>query len=129
MKGWFGWQTTSAGDLSGHLRDAGEQRGDTATGALLRTRTLKSGTARGVNDLLAVFTYTSGNVTREESYGGNVQALGTGELCGLALPANQYRIDHGWQYGVRSYSQYVNAAGAALSFKNLDSDVDLNTGL
>jgi YD repeat-containing protein len=102
---------------------------DTTTGALLRTRALKTGTARGVNDLVTAFTYTSGNVTREESYGGDVQALLTTELCGLALPANQYRIDHGWQYGARNSSQYVNAAGVALSFKSLNTDIDPDTGL
>lgn len=102
---------------------------DTTTGALLRTRALQTGTLRDDNDLLSVFTYTSGNVTKEEFYGGDVQALGTGELCSLALPASQYRIDHGWQYGARSTSQYHDAAGVALSFKSLDADVDLNTGL
>ncbi|MFL6198334.1 MAG: hypothetical protein ACJ76J_04085, partial [Thermoanaerobaculia bacterium] len=55
---------------------------DTATGALLRSRVLKTGTARGINDLVTAFTYTSGNLIREESYGGDVQSLGTGELCG-----------------------------------------------
>jgi len=83
---------------------------DANTGALLRTRALKTGTNRGANDVISVLTYTAGNVTREESYGGDVDTVGTGALCGLALPANQYRIDHGWQYGVRSSSQYVNAA-------------------
>jgi RHS repeat-associated protein len=102
---------------------------DTATGALLRTRALKTGTARGVNDLVTAFTYTSGNVTQEESYGGDVQALLTTELCGLVLPANQYRIDHGWQYGVRNSSQYVNAAGVALSFQSLNTTIDSDTGL
>ena len=92
-------------------------------------RVLKTGTSRGASDLLSVFTYTSGNVTREEPYGGDVQALATGALCGLALPASQYRIDHGWQYGVRNLSQYVDAAGQTLSFKSLDVDADLNTGL
>src|SRR5262245_16690757 len=102
---------------------------DTTTGALLRTRTLKTGTSRGGNDLVTAFTYTGGNLTREEYYGGDVQALATGALCSLALPASQYRIDHIWQYGVGSSSQYFDAAGVALSFKSLDTDIDLNTGL
>jgi len=102
---------------------------DTTTGALLRTRVLKTGTTRGANDVVTAFTYTSGNLTREEHYGGDVQTLATGALCSLALPANQYRIDHGWQYGVRNTSQYFNAAGTALSFKSLDTDIDADTGL
>ncbi len=102
---------------------------DAATGFLQRTRTLKTGTARGANDLVAVFTSTGGNLTREEYYGGDQQTLGTGELCSLALPANQYRIDHTWQYGVGNLSQYYDASGAALSFKSLDTDIDLSSGL
>ncbi|HWM95039.1 MAG TPA: RHS repeat-associated core domain-containing protein [Thermoanaerobaculia bacterium] len=102
---------------------------DANTGALQRTRTLKTGSTRGTNDVVSVFTHSSGNVIREDSYGGDVQALGTGELCNLALPANQYRIDHVWQYGVRSSSQYFDAAGVALSFKSLDTDIDPGTGL
>ena len=102
---------------------------DATTGALLRTRTLKTGVTRGVNDVVNVLTYSSGNLTREESYGGDTQSLGTGALCSLTLPANQYRMDHGWQYGVRNTSQYVDAAGTPLSFKSLDTDIDPNTGL
>ncbi len=102
---------------------------DAATGFLQRTRTLKTGTTRGANDLVAVFTPTGGNLTREEYYGGDQQTLGTGELCSLSLPANQYRIDHTWQYGVGNLSQYYDAAGSALSFKSLDTDIDLSSGL
>ena len=102
---------------------------DTATGALLRTRTLKTGTSRGVNDVVTAFTYTSGNVTREESYGGDVQALTTGDLCGLALPANQYRIDHGWQYGVRNSSQYFECRGRGALVQEPGHRHRLNTGL
>jgi hypothetical protein len=70
-----------------------------------------------------------GNLTKEEYFGGDQQTLGTGELCSLALPANQYRIDHTWQYGAGNLSQYYDAAGNALSFKSLDTDIDLSSGL
>jgi RHS repeat-associated protein len=102
---------------------------DANTGFLLRARALKTGTTRGGNDVAVVFTPSAGNPIREEYYGGDVQSLGTGELCGLGLPANQYRINHAWQYGVRGSSQYVDSAGNPLSFKNLDIDIDLSTGL
>ncbi len=102
---------------------------DAATGFLLRTRTLKSGINRGADDLVAAFTQTGGNLTREEYFGGDQQTVGTGALCSLALPANQYRIDHTWQYGVGNLSRYYDAAGVALSFKSLDTDIDQQSGL
>jgi RHS repeat-associated protein len=102
---------------------------DAATGLLLRTRTLKTGTGRGSSDVVAAFSYTGGNLAREEYFGGDNQTLGTGELCGLGLPANQYRIEHTWQYGVGNLSQYYNSAGNPLSFKSLDLDIDPDTGL
>jgi hypothetical protein len=102
---------------------------DSSTGLLLRTRVLQNGTGQGANGVVTKLTYSGGNPIREESYGGDVQTLATGDLCSLALPANQYRIDHGWQYGVHKSAQYVDAAGIALSFKSLDTDIDLSTGL
>jgi RHS repeat-associated protein len=102
---------------------------DPATGFLLRTRTLKTGTGQGANDLVAAFVQSGGNLTREEYYGGDNQTLGAGELCGLALPASQYRIDHAWQYGAGNLSQYYDAAGNPLSFQSLDMDVDRDSGL
>ncbi|MES1243845.1 MAG: RHS repeat-associated core domain-containing protein [Acidobacteriota bacterium] len=102
---------------------------DAATGFLLRTRTLKTGTARGFNDLVAVFTHSGGNLTREDYFGGDVQTVGLGELCGLSLVNNQYRIDHTWQYGVGNLSQYHDGAGNPLSFKSLDTDIDPSSGL
>jgi YD repeat-containing protein len=102
---------------------------DAATGFLLRTRTLKTGSAQGVNDVVSVFTQTGGNLTREDQYGGDTLTVGIGELCALGLSGSQYRIDHTWQYGVRMLSQYFDAAGNPLSFKSLDTDVDPGTGL
>lgn len=107
---------------------------DAATGFLLRTRTLKTGTTQGVNDVAAVFsstdvTGTDGNLKREEYYGGDNLTIGTGDLCSLSLSGSQYRIDHAWQYGIRSASQYYDAAGNALSFKSLDTDIDKFSGL
>ncbi len=108
---------------------------DSTNGFLKRTRTLKTGTSRSANDLLAVFTPDpagTGNVTREEYYGGDSQgSVGVGPVCdNLIVPAdNQYRIDHTYQYGVRRTSRYVDSAGTPLSFYTLDLDIDQNTGL
>ena len=101
---------------------------DVNTGFLLRKRIL-SGTAPGANDLLTVYTPdVKGNLLREERFGGDVQALGTTALCSLALPANQFRIDHTYQYGQLKTSQHYDAAGAPLSFKSVDRDIDLGSG-
>jgi RHS repeat-associated protein len=102
---------------------------DSATGAVLRSRVLTSGTSESASDLVGVFSYTSGNLTREQYYGGDAQAVNTGTLCSLGLPSsNQVRIDHTWQYGSLRTSRYVDGSGANLSFLNLDRDVDSNTG-
>ena len=72
----------------------------------------------------------SGQVVREQYYGGDVQAIGTTQLCNLALPAaDQYRIQHTYQYGVRSSSQFYTAVGTPFATRFLDQDIDRNTGL
>jgi hypothetical protein len=97
---------------------------DLSTGFLLRTRALKTGTAAGANDLITRYSKDlAGNVTAEESFGGDTQSLGTGALCGLALPAAQYRIDHTYQYGSLKSSQY-----SGQTFKSADFDLDFSTG-
>ncbi len=106
---------------------------DGATGALLRSRTLTSGTGEGATDMLGVFTYTSGDLTKEEYYGGDTQSVTTGTLdtqCARTLPTtNKYRIDHTYQYGSLKSSRYYDASGVALSFYSLDLDIDPYTGL
>jgi len=103
---------------------------DSATGFLDRVRTLKTGTTRGPNDLLAVFTRdTSGNRIRERYFGGDTQSLDTSGDCAFALPADQYAIEHTYQFGTLKTSEYLDAAGTPLSFKSVDQDIDLNTGL
>lgn len=102
---------------------------DGATGALLRKRIL-SGASPAANDLLTVFSYdTSGNLIHEQHYGGDVQALGTGALCSLSLPGDQYRVDHGYSHGSRATSRWVQANGVALPFYTLQLAIDANTGL
>ena len=111
------------------------------TGFLLRQRNQKDSWL-GANDVLAVFSRDSaGNITAEEWYGGDTQTIGTGaDVCSLPLPLNawgladhQYRIDYTHQYGVRRSAQYraanTWAAGGLLSHKDLDLDIDQNTGL
>jgi RHS repeat-associated protein len=101
---------------------------DGSTGFLERTRTLEAGTARGPDDVIARFTRSDdgkGNLKTEEYFGGDGASLGTGILCGLALPASQYRIDHTYEHGSLKTSQ----AAPNVSFKSVERDIDLNTGL
>ncbi len=106
---------------------------DSSTGAALRARVLTTGTAEGSTDLLAVYANTSGNVTREQYYGGDAQTVNTGtlgSLCSLGLPtSDQYRIDHTYQYGSLQTSYYVDQNNSALPFYLVDRSIDQSTGL
>ncbi|MCP4660051.1 MAG: hypothetical protein GY856_32010, partial [bacterium] len=51
------------------------------------------------------------------------------DLCGLSLPANQYEIEHSYQYGSLQATQYVDALGVPLAFKAVDLTIDKSTGL
>jgi RHS repeat-associated protein len=102
------------------------------TGLLLRQRVLYGSTSPASNDLLKVYTRATGtgHVTREQRYGGDTQALGTGVLCSLTLPStDQFRLDKVWQYGVLNSSRYFSSAGTALPFYNEQNTIDLSTGL
>ncbi|HEX2162490.1 MAG TPA: RHS repeat-associated core domain-containing protein, partial [Thermoanaerobaculia bacterium] len=102
---------------------------EAATGFLQRKRVL-AGASPGPWDLLTVSTRdASGNVLREQSYGGDVQALGTGALCSLALPGDQFRVDHTYQAGSRATSRWFNLNGTPLPFYSLQLAIDTSTGL
>ncbi|MCP4573636.1 MAG: hypothetical protein GY838_14855, partial [bacterium] len=71
-----------------------------------------------------------GNLKTEEYFGGDVQTLSTSaDLCGLSLPANQYEIEHSYQYGSLQATQYVGDHGVPLPFKAVDLTIDKSTGL
>lgn len=110
---------------------------EAANGFLQRKRTFASdsGTSQGASDLLAVYSRDpKGNKITDKLYGGDLQSLATGvSTCTMTPPATtQYWIDHTYQYGVLATSQLKDASGAAtgiLAFKQLDRDIDRNTGL
>lgn len=99
---------------------------NSATGFLQYTRVLKTGTTRGTTDLIQRFSKDgAGNVTAEETFGGDNQAVGTGSLCSLSLPATaDHRVDHTYLYGSLRTSQ-----ASGMPFKMEDFDIDLSTGL
>lgn len=104
-------------------------------GFLTRRRTLRqpvtnpaSPTLDGT-DLLAVFTPSAGNIAREQYLGGdNGPAAPLSNTCGATVSGEAYRIDHQYSYGSLASSQYFDENGAALSFKNVDQDIDPSTG-
>jgi hypothetical protein len=73
---------------------------------------------------------TAGEVAKEQYYGGDVQPVGTGGLCSLALPAtDQYQVRHQYQYGALANSRFYTATGQTFDQKFVDQDIDQNTGL
>jgi len=123
----YDYQTQSEGGVTAKQ----EYCFETGTGFLQRTRTLKTGTARGTNDLLSYsWRDTSGNLTREQYYGGDAQSINTAALCSLTYPGSDvYSLDHGYQYGTRNTTTYEQSGGTPYTFKILDCDVDLSTGM
>jgi RHS repeat-associated protein len=99
---------------------------DPATGFLKRKRTLKNnGTAESAADLLEVYTEAGGNVTTEQSFGGDLQSLtANGTTCSMALPGPVYQVSHTYQSGVLATSQY-----AGTTFKAVDRTIHAGTGL
>ncbi len=104
---------------------------DAATGALLRQRLLQFGAVRSANDLVRVLEYDgAGNLTRQRDYGTDAGSLQTtGSLCSMPLPAERYRLEHGYQFGVRATSRFYEANGTPLSFLSLDRTIDRGSGL
>jgi RHS repeat-associated protein len=99
---------------------------DATTGFLQRTRTLAAGTTRSANDVVMRYTALNGNVTTEESFGGDGGGLDTtAALCNLILPANQYQTNSTYQYGSLASEQ----AAPGIPFKTVDRDIDASTGL
>jgi YD repeat-containing protein len=95
----------------------------------LRVKSSNTGAASG-DDLLRIFTRddTSGYVSREEYFGGDLQTVSTSSLCTLTPPAhNQYsfQIDHTYEYGVPKTSQSSGMSWYSLN----NSSINLNTGL
>lgn len=90
-----------------------------------RVHVSASGAPTSANDLIVVYDADlAGNVTSERQYGGDAaaQSLQLGSPCAITLPAApQFRIDHGYQFGVLASSQYSGA-----TFKHLDRTVDVS---
>jgi RHS repeat-associated protein len=117
---------TETTDSEGGVTQKSEFCFNGGNGFLERKRILKTGTARGATDLVERYTAdAAGNLQTEEYFGGDGAALDTTSgLCVMGLPANQYRIEHTYQYGVMKTAQYGTAAGGLFTFKSIDRDID-----
>jgi RHS repeat-associated protein len=83
---------------------------DPSSGNLLRTRTLKNGTTRNANDIVAVFSYDAyGFPSSNQLYGGDLQGIGTEDLIAVDLSGlvDQHRIDTDYDYGTLAKSWFV----------------------
>ena len=107
---------------------------DPATGFLKRKRIYKTGAFPSTEDVVSVMTPdVQGNVTVEESYGGDNAGLDTvAPLCSMNPGTSRYRAAYTYLYGVRATAQATNSAGgipAPINFKSLDLTIDPSTGL
>jgi RHS repeat-associated protein len=90
------------------------------------------GSAPGASDLITQYTIaTNGDVTSEQSFGGDNQSVGSdSDLCAATLPTQPvYGVDHTWTAGVLTSSQPIKPDGTAMPFKTVDNDVDAFRGL
>jgi FG-GAP-like repeat/RHS Repeat len=107
-----------------------------ATGFLERTRTLGGRTAShqvgaSADDLLAIYTSDgSGNVQREDYYGGDTQTI-AGGVCTESLGLPRYSIEHTYESGSRMTSRYLPATGpTSPGFYAFNAtSINANTGL
>lgn len=106
---------------------------DRNTGFLKRLRRWKTtdpAGAKGNNDVVVIYTPDSaGQVSQRELYGGDVQVIGTGDLCTLAPGAEQYQVRYSYQHGSLSTSQFYDGADLPFGVKVSDLDIDQSTGL
>lgn len=116
-----------------------------AQGSLRRKRIYKNtSVANGqpsssANDVVVEYIYTpEGNLHKEKYYGGYRQSIGLSNASTLpTLSLNPYGYEYGIQHtyaagGALKTSQYIRPSGssdATVSFKSVDRDIDVNTGL
>ena len=103
-----------------------------ATGQILRQRTL-AGATLSKRDLITQFVYdSSGNITDEKSYGGDTQEVNdtVADLCQVPLGTPRYWNVYGFAGGLLAASAYKDATTSQLlPFKTIDYTVDAPTGL
>ena len=107
---------------------------ESSTGRLLRQRVQASSAGPGADDVIVEYTRTRFSADdiryQELTYGGDIQTVDNGSLCGLDLPATPvYRTRHTHRYGVPARTEPLGPGGASLGFDALDLVIDKWTGL
>jgi YD repeat-containing protein len=100
-------------------------------GFLTRHRQLAAATP-AANDVIAVYTATNGNVTREDYYGGDAQSsMPLTDFCVVSsFGSPAYSIAHTYSNGSLATSQYLPTATLPdPGFLTADNTIDPNTGL
>jgi RHS repeat-associated protein len=126
-------------NLSAHriLKEAGKSSKTrfffNATTGFLMAQRVQQALLPGDKDLLQKFTAdASGNLGKEEFFGGDMQRLPTPDnyndlIAQLGTTQPEYAVEHIYQNGVRSKSRYLGEENSTLY--HLDRDIDFNTGL
>ena len=127
----YGEQRTTEGAFTSVVQSCFDVGATAATrkGFLSRRRVLE-GTAAGGHDLISSYTPdSSGNIVREEYFGGDLQTVGTGDLCAPSfdLSADEFRIDHTVSSTQRT-SRYVTEDGVPFAYLLRDEDLNQLTG-
>jgi RHS repeat-associated protein len=105
---------------------------DVTTGFLNSVRSRKVAGELGTNDVLAYFcpSAAGGFLERESYFGGDTQSLtGISPSCAGTGPSSWvYRIDHGYSYGQRAWSQHRATNTTFLPHRDYQVDIDQWTG-
>ncbi|MEM9291879.1 MAG: RHS repeat-associated core domain-containing protein [Acidobacteriota bacterium] len=120
----------SEADALGEASQRIETRFDDASGALLCSRILRSGTSRGDKDLILTYGYDGiGQLTDEKRYGGDWWTIPTtGADCGDLPTQPEFWTRHTYAHGTRISTRPKEPNGANGPFLTYDVDVDPNTG-
>jgi len=102
---------------------------DPDTGVVTRRRDLKQGQVRGPSDRIIQYVHTGGEQLERRYFGGDVQAVSTGELCSITLTNPQYRHFQTWQHGTLAKEWWAKDASGAVSYYTTDRTIDPSTGL
>lgn len=102
---------------------------DPTTGQVLRERIL-AGATPAAHDLIRSYSYyATGERATIRYYGGDTQAVPTGDLCSLSLPSQEQYAEHQtFQYGSLAGVSWLAADGSTF-LQTLNATIDPNTGL
>ena len=100
---------------------------DTFVTGIRRLRRLDG--VRDAHDLLTLRGKDStGNLTSEEFYGGDIHSIGTTSACADPGTDREYRLDYTYQYGSRKTAKHLDST-STITYFEANNEIDANTGL